>query len=167
MHQFAKQQKAGKNSSDFQPVLILGGSLAGYMDIPAVTVYNTSKFGVRGLLHGLRHTAPRIKARVGMVAPWHVETPMLAEAADYLKGRGILMALIEDVFAAAEELVKNQSSNGELIRARSTTRHSNTKQENVMQLFRERLPRKATSMLTRRVMRSSGRSITRFWCLRT
>ena len=167
MHQFAKQQKAGKNSSDFQPVLILGGSLAGYMDIPAVTVYNTSKFGVRGLLHGLRHTAPRIKARVGMVAPWHVETPMLAEAADYLKGRGILMALIEDVFAAAEELVKNQSSNGELIRARSTTRHSNAKQENVMQLFRERLPRKATSMLTRRVMRSSGRSITRFWCLRT
>ena len=114
MHQFAKQQKAGKNSSDFQPCLVLGGSLAGYMDIPAVTVYNTSKFAVRGLLHGLRHTAPRIKARVGMVAPWHVETPMLSEAVGYLKGRGILMALIEDVFAAAEELAKNQASNGML-----------------------------------------------------
>lgn len=164
MHQFAKQQKAGKNSTDFQPSLILGGSLAGYMDIPAVPIYNTSKFAVRGLLQALKHTAPRIKARVGLIAPWHVDTPMLAEAVAYLKGQGIRMALIEDVFAAAERLATDQDSNGKytFCTVHASCKVADVKQGDAMPLCRERSHRKAISMLTKRAMRSSGKSTMTF-----
>lgn len=106
LHQFAKQQRDQQDGTSFEPTLILGASLASYLDMPTYPLYGVSKFGLRGLLYSLRHTSRRINARVGMIAPWHVETPMLGVQADRLKGAGIPLARLEDVIAAAVQFDK-------------------------------------------------------------
>jgi NAD(P)-dependent dehydrogenase (short-subunit alcohol dehydrogenase family) len=50
--------------------LILKSSLAGYVDVPGSIQYNSSKFGVRGVMRSLRRTLWKESIRVNLVAPW-------------------------------------------------------------------------------------------------
>jgi hypothetical protein len=47
-----------------------------------------------------------------MVAPWHVVTPQLGSQADRLAERGIPLAHMDDVVAAASQLISDPQSNG-------------------------------------------------------
>jgi NAD(P)-dependent dehydrogenase (short-subunit alcohol dehydrogenase family) len=112
MHYFAKQRHLHSALANSEPIFIIGGSLAGYLDMPTSPVYSSTKFAVRGLLHSLRCTSPRIGARAAMVAPWHVMTPQLGSQADRLAERGIPLAHMDDVVAAAGQLISDPQSNG-------------------------------------------------------
>jgi NAD(P)-dependent dehydrogenase (short-subunit alcohol dehydrogenase family) len=50
--------------------LIIKASIAAYTDQPGSPQYNTSKWGVRGLMRNLRRTVWKENIRVSLVAPW-------------------------------------------------------------------------------------------------
>jgi NAD(P)-dependent dehydrogenase (short-subunit alcohol dehydrogenase family) len=62
MHYFSKQPI----STDRDRCLIITASLAGYLDPDQAPLYQTSKFGVRGLMCNLRRTD---RLRVNLIAP--------------------------------------------------------------------------------------------------
>jgi NAD(P)-dependent dehydrogenase (short-subunit alcohol dehydrogenase family) len=62
MHYFSKQPI----STDQDRCLIMTASLAGYLDAGKAPLYQTSKFGVRGLMCNLRRTD---RLRVNIIAP--------------------------------------------------------------------------------------------------
>lgn len=66
-----------RRQPDRDRCLILKSSLAGYMDLPGMVQYNTSKFGVRGLFSNLRNTSLKQGVRVNLVAPWLVEKGLI------------------------------------------------------------------------------------------
>jgi 5'-hydroxyaverantin dehydrogenase len=63
----------------FKKAIILVASIAAYQGYPSSTTYSISKFGVRGILHGIRANAIQQKIRVNLVAPWFVHTPMVVD----------------------------------------------------------------------------------------
>ncbi|OAG36492.1 hypothetical protein AYO21_09299 [Fonsecaea monophora] len=66
LHYFRRQPV----DSDRDRCLILKSSLAGYVDLPGSIQYNSSKFGVRGVMRSLRRTSWKENIRVNLVAPW-------------------------------------------------------------------------------------------------
>lgn len=66
---FRKQNAAGK---EVQPdhVLLLTGSIAGYVDFNGGPQYTAAKHGLRGLMTSLRITEWQHNIRVNYVAPW-------------------------------------------------------------------------------------------------
>lgn len=60
--------------------LILTGSMASLFGTsPEDVEYSASKAGVLGILHGLRERCDDEEVRLGMVAPYFVQTPLLPE----------------------------------------------------------------------------------------
>ncbi|KAF2742832.1 NAD(P)-binding protein [Sporormia fimetaria CBS 119925] len=80
MHYFQLPPRA--NSPPFKKAIVLIASAAGYLGYPTSTTYSMSKFGVRGILYGLRDRALEAGIRVNLVAPWYIETPMTTETDD-------------------------------------------------------------------------------------
>ena len=66
MHYFRRQPIDGSRDR----CLILKCSVAGYVDLPGSIQYNVSKYGVRGVMRGLRRTSWKESIRVNLVAPW-------------------------------------------------------------------------------------------------
>ncbi|KAF2792799.1 NAD(P)-binding protein [Melanomma pulvis-pyrius CBS 109.77] len=70
-----------EDTAPFKKAIILIASVAGYLGYPSSTTYSISKFGVRGILHGIRAKAaeqtPQI--RINLIAPWFVKTPMTVD----------------------------------------------------------------------------------------
>jgi NAD(P)-dependent dehydrogenase (short-subunit alcohol dehydrogenase family) len=64
MHYFAKQRI---DDPDGDRCLILKSSLAGYIDIVGIPLYQSAKYAVRGLMHNLRRLD---YMRVNVIAPW-------------------------------------------------------------------------------------------------
>lgn len=52
--------------------LIITASLSGYIDHAGSPQYNSTKWGVRGLMRSLRTTGPATGMRVNLIAPWFV-----------------------------------------------------------------------------------------------
>ncbi|KIW04318.1 uncharacterized protein PV09_04610 [Verruconis gallopava] len=117
MHYFARQWREHDSIPNFKPIFIIGGSLAGYLDMPMSPIYSSTKFALRGLLCSLRNATSRIGARVAMIAPWHVETPQLGVQAVRLKEQGIPVAQMADVVGAVQRLILEPSSNGKCFAA--------------------------------------------------
>ncbi|OQU97178.1 hypothetical protein CLAIMM_03153 [Cladophialophora immunda] len=93
--------------------LILKSSLAGYVDLPGSIQYNSSKFGVRGILRSLRTTSWKENIRVNLVAPWYIQTPILPQPVqDYLDGKGVGFALVEDCCKAMLIIASDKTING-------------------------------------------------------
>ncbi len=65
MHYFNQQ----RHDPNYDPCLILKSSLAGYIDLSGTPLYQTAKYGVRGLMHNLRRLD---YMRVCVIAPWWV-----------------------------------------------------------------------------------------------
>ncbi|KAF1997063.1 NAD(P)-binding protein [Amniculicola lignicola CBS 123094] len=86
----------------FRKAIVLVASTAAYVGYPFSSTYSISKFGIRGLFHGIREKAlaqsPRV--RVNLVAPWYIKTAMTTSDKDpmiaaFLAGLGF--ASMEDV----------------------------------------------------------------------
>ena len=71
MHYFSKQGESRDKC------LIIKGSLASYLDLPGGAEYQSSKFGVRGLMCCLRTSGIM---RVNLLAPWWARTGILSDA---------------------------------------------------------------------------------------
>lgn len=59
-----------RNPEGSDKCLIMTASLAGYLDQPGSPQYNSSKWGVRGVMRSLRRTMPGMGMRVNIIAPW-------------------------------------------------------------------------------------------------
>ncbi|KAK5444212.1 hypothetical protein LTS15_010565 [Exophiala xenobiotica] len=93
--------------------LILKCSLAGYIDVPGSIQYNTSKYGVRGVMRCLRRTSWQEAIRVNLVAPCYIQTPILPpKVQEYLIGNGVGFALVEDCCRAMLLIASDKSING-------------------------------------------------------
>ncbi|KAF2095937.1 NAD(P)-binding protein [Rhizodiscina lignyota] len=108
MHYFNKQDPSRDRC------LILKSSLAGFLDLPGATSYQSSKFAVRGLMCNLRRAG---RCRVNLVAPWYVNTPIMSETVvkridDLLKKHGADWATIEDCARTVLRIAADSSVQG-------------------------------------------------------
>jgi len=109
MHYFRRQPL--ENNRD--RCLILKASIAAYVDQPGSPQYNSSKWGVRGLLHCLRRTSWQESVRVNLVAPWYIRSPIMSEEVQRrVESKGIEFALEEDSCKAMLTISADRSING-------------------------------------------------------
>jgi 5'-hydroxyaverantin dehydrogenase len=92
--------------------IVLIASLAGYCGAEGSVEYTTTKYGVRGLLRGLRKQLTGMNVRLNAVAPFYVETPMTEQAVPVLKQLGIPVAPIEHVTEAVARLATDEDAFG-------------------------------------------------------
>lgn len=85
--------------------LILVASIGAYMDSPKASTYPASKFGVRGLFRSTRARTLDIGVRCNLLAPWFIDTPLIAPVKNALASRGIDMAKALS-FASIESCVQ-------------------------------------------------------------
>ena len=71
--------------------LIFVASIAAYMDSPKASTYPASKFGVRGLFRSTRARTRDVGVRCNLLAPWFVDTPLIAPIKRAMAARGIDM----------------------------------------------------------------------------
>jgi len=85
--------------------LIFMASIGGYMDSPKASTYPASKFGVRGLFRSTRARTTDIGVRCNLLAPWFVDTPLMAPLKNGMASRGIQMERVLG-FASMESCVE-------------------------------------------------------------
>ena len=86
-------------------LLIIQGSLAGYIDQPGSPQYAASKYGCRGLMKSLRRTVGEEGMRVNYIGPWFVRTPLLSEkVVAGLVAKGVQFAELADAGRAVLRL---------------------------------------------------------------
>jgi NAD(P)-dependent dehydrogenase (short-subunit alcohol dehydrogenase family) len=69
IHHFRRQfQQDAEKSKD--QLLILQGSLAGYLDLKGSIQYGFCKWGMRGMMRNLRRTEHEFNVRANYIAPW-------------------------------------------------------------------------------------------------
>ena len=95
--------------------IVLIASLAGYCGAEGSVEYTTSKFGVRGLLRGLRKQLAGLGVRLNAVSPFYVDTPMTALAVPVLRQAGIPIATVDHVVEAAARLATDDNAWGKLV----------------------------------------------------
>ena len=88
--------------------LILVASIGAYMDSPKASTYPASKFGVRGLFRSTRARTLDIGVRCNLLAPWFIDTPLVAPVKNALASRGIDMGKVLS-FASIESCVEAAS----------------------------------------------------------
>jgi 5'-hydroxyaverantin dehydrogenase len=88
--------------------LILMASIGAYMDSPKASTYPASKFGVRGLFRSTRARTLDIGVRCNLLAPWFIDTPLIAPIKNAMASRGIDMAKVLS-FASIESCVEAAS----------------------------------------------------------
>jgi len=102
----------GTNSTDASVTtdksLILMASIGAYMDSPKASTYPASKFGVRGLFRSTRARTLDIGVRCNLLAPWFIDTPLIAPIKNAMASRGIDMAKVLS-FASIESCVEAAS----------------------------------------------------------
>jgi 5'-hydroxyaverantin dehydrogenase len=101
-----------KGPADGSKSIVLIASLAGYCGAEGSVEYTTTKFGVRGLLRGLRKQLAGFGVRLNAVAPFYVETPMTVSAVEVLKQVGIPIAPAELVTEAVARLATDETAYG-------------------------------------------------------
>lgn len=109
MHYFNKQDASRDKC------LILKASLAGYLDLPGATQYQSAKYGVRGLMCNLRRAG---RMRVNLIAPWYIHTPIMSETvvqfiSSLLKKFDSHWATAEDAARACLRIAADNSIQGE------------------------------------------------------
>lgn len=112
LHYFRRQHALNKGDP-LDQVLVLQGSLAGYLDLPGAIQYTASKFGLRGMMRALRKTEHAHNIRVNYIGPWFVETKILSkQAVQHLTSQGISFATVEDAGQCLIRIVSDPSVNG-------------------------------------------------------
>lgn len=101
--------------------IVMISSLAGYVDYPNNSAYAAAKFGVRGLWRSIRSRAPELGVRTNLIAPWFVDTPMVAdlkaglEKAGVKWGHGFTWAPADNVVEAATKCAVEDDVDGEYL----------------------------------------------------
>ena len=107
--------KAGEGGPKPTKSIVLICSLAGYCGAEGSVEYTTTKFGVRGLLRGLRKQLAGLGVRLNAVSPFYVETPMTEQAVPVLKQLGIPIASVSHVTEAVARLSTDEGAYGRSI----------------------------------------------------
>jgi len=112
LHYFRRQNALNKGDPQDQ-VLVLQGSLAGYLDLPGAIQYGASKFGLRGIYRSLRRTEHAHNIRVAYIGPWFIHTKILSDqVAEFLTNKGIEFATVEDAGQCLMRIVSDTTVNG-------------------------------------------------------
>jgi len=112
LHYFRRQTALNKGDP-LDQVLVLQGSLAGYLDLPGALQYSAAKFGLRGMMRDLRRTEHVHNIRVNYIGPWFIPTKILSKAAiDHISGRGIEFATVDDAAQCLMRIVSDPEVNG-------------------------------------------------------
>lgn len=69
LHYFQRQNLLNKGDA-LDQVLILQGSMAGFIGLPGAPQYASTKYGLRGMLRCLRLSEWQHNIRVNYIAPW-------------------------------------------------------------------------------------------------
>ncbi|KAF7846000.1 hypothetical protein BT93_L5644 [Corymbia citriodora subsp. variegata] len=104
-------ESSGKTSAPTKTIVLIA-SLAGYCGAEGSVEYTTSKFGVRGLLRGLRKHLAAVGVRINAVSPFYVDTPMTSFAVPVLKENGIPISTVEHVVEATARLATDEEAYG-------------------------------------------------------
>ncbi|PPJ55994.1 hypothetical protein CBER1_03423 [Cercospora berteroae] len=112
---YMRMKSGARNSSSIQDgintsslaekSLVMVSSIAGYFDSPKTATYPASKFGVRGLFRATRARTLDIGVRCNLLAPWFVDTPLVAPIKNGMAARGIDIGKVLS-FASIESCVE-------------------------------------------------------------
>ncbi|OCK72998.1 NAD(P)-binding protein [Lepidopterella palustris CBS 459.81] len=94
------------------PCLILVVSLVAYLDFPAMASYTSSKYAARGLFRSIRPLFADRGIRVNAIAPWIVETPLVAELLKLFAAVGAPAGDPGQVVTAAMRFADDKTING-------------------------------------------------------
>lgn len=94
--------------------IVLIASLAGYCGAEGNVEYTTTKFGVRGLLRGLRKQLAGLGVRLNAVSPFYVATPMTESAMPVLQQLGIPVSTANHVTEAVARLATDEDAFGNI-----------------------------------------------------
>ena len=113
MHYFIKQNGTTPSTLQEDTCLVLISSGAGIHDCLRMPQYCATKWAVRGLMHGLRRTAPLYGSRVNVISPWSIKTTILSDQLfDLLRTRGIEFATLEDAGQCLLRILSDRTVNG-------------------------------------------------------
>ncbi|KAL2819641.1 hypothetical protein BDW59DRAFT_164969 [Aspergillus cavernicola] len=90
----SEQQHQQQQQDPTDKSLLFCASIGGYMDSPKASTYPASKFGVRGLFRSTRAQTQQLGVRCNLLAPWFVDTPLIAPIKNAMAARGIDMATV-------------------------------------------------------------------------
>jgi len=108
-HYFSKQPYDDQHDRCF----IINASLVGFLDVPGIPQYMSSKFAHRALMRCLRRTTAIDGVRSCLTCPWYVATTIQSPAVqEYLKGEGIVYAEAADAGGAMIKIASDRSING-------------------------------------------------------
>ncbi|RMZ79197.1 hypothetical protein DV738_g3484, partial [Chaetothyriales sp. CBS 135597] len=108
---FRRQYAADPEGSKNQ-LLLLQGSMAGYVDLKAAIQYSFAKYGLRAVMKNLRHTEPAHGIRINFIGPWFVKTRILGGGiAERLAEAGFEFAELEDTATAMLKVASDPSIN--------------------------------------------------------
>ncbi|KIW42312.1 uncharacterized protein PV06_05874 [Exophiala oligosperma] len=112
LHYF-RRQNASNKGTDLDQVLILQGSLAGFIQLPEAVEYVASKWGLRGTFRTLRVTEFQHNIRVCYIAPSFVHTKIVNDELVQLLEKGnIEWATVEDAAEAVMRIVTDPGVQG-------------------------------------------------------
>ena len=112
LHYFRKQHRATSGGQD-EHLLILQGSLAGYLELAGALQYNFTKFGLRGVMRDLRLTEGEHNTRVNYIAPWFIKTKIMNdEYANHLTAQGVEFATVDSAAKAMMRFACDSTING-------------------------------------------------------
>ena len=99
LHYFQLKGSDQTTAQDRKSIILIS-SIAGYIEMPWVADYQSSKYGVRGLFKALRNNVPAMGVRMNLIAPWFVHTPMTKDVTPMLVDKGYALAKPETVVEA-------------------------------------------------------------------
>ncbi|KIW12235.1 hypothetical protein PV08_09511 [Exophiala spinifera] len=93
--------------------IIIKGSIAAYLDQPGSFLYQTSKFGLRGLVSCARRTSWAEGIRVNSIGPWYTKTSLMKpHIVDILISKGVEFADIADCTTAVLRVACDKTIHG-------------------------------------------------------
>ncbi|KAI1613928.1 glucose 1-dehydrogenase [Exophiala viscosa] len=112
LHYFRRQNALSKGE-DLDQVLVIQGSLAGFLGLPGALQYSASKYGLRGVFRTLRLTEHQHKIRVSYIGPWFIETKIMNDKTiQQLKDTDTAFATVQDCARALMRIVSDSNTSG-------------------------------------------------------
>lgn len=105
-------QASGEYQLPTDKCVILIGSTAGYSFIPSRPDYTGIKWGLRGVFRCYRGELPKYGARINLLAPSYLDTPLTHSYVSVLKEKGMKFGRIEDLVRGVTHILLDRSMNG-------------------------------------------------------
>ncbi len=106
--------------------LIVMGSLLGYIEMPEVVDYPTSKWAVRGFFREARGPMERSGYRINLIAPWIMDTPMSKDFCEMFRSHDIAVGNPRDVVTAVIRCATDESISGTYVCLKKMPGHIGT-----------------------------------------